>query len=671
MIGRILAVLLLVTGLRVDAQAPPAQRPLATVPAATPAAGSVDGSADAPGPIRPPSGRELTAADAEAWLDGVMPYALGKADIAGGVVVIVKDGRVLLQKGFGVRDVASGAKVDPARTLFRPGSISKLFIWTAVMQLVEQGKIGLDVDINTYLDFKIPPRDGKPITMRHLMTHTPGFEEALKNLITAAPATTSLGAAVKRWTPRRVFAAGTTPAYSNYGVGLAGYIVERVSGRSIDDYVEARIFRPLGMGMSSFRQPLPPALAAQLSKGYKRASEPAQPFEYVAPAPAGSLSATGADMARFMIAHLQGGRLGEAQILAPATARLMHDSRLSLMAPLNGIALGFYEQNINGHRVIAHGGDTQWFHSNLSLFLDDNVGLYVSLNSAGLPNNSVRQLLFEGFADRYFPAPRTVTARVNAETAAQHAAMIAGSYISARGAYSSFMAMAGVIGQLKAVVNADGTISLPALLGPAGVPKRYRETSPFLWTEVGGHDRIGAIIRDGAIVRISSDMLSGVMVFDRAPPMRSASWLVPAAGVAAAALVLTVLLWPVRALVRRRFAAPFPYSGQQAHAYRWSRRAGLVAVLALAAWGAVIATISAPNGLEIGAGMTALIVAASVLTLVGLGGGLLAAAYNLYVTWSTRAGWAARLWSVVLLLAFAVLLWFAHVAGLLSFATDF
>ena len=129
----------------------------------------------------------MTQEDVGAWLDGMMPLAIGRGDIAGAVVVVVKDGQVLVAKGYGVADVKTGKPVDPERTLFRPGSISKLFTWTAVMQLVEEKKLDLDADVNTYLDFKIPHTFGKPVTLRDLMTHRPGFEETIKDLFTYDP----------------------------------------------------------------------------------------------------------------------------------------------------------------------------------------------------------------------------------------------------------------------------------------------------------------------------------------------------------------------------------------------------------------------------------------------------------------------------------------------------
>src|SRR5216684_3471521 len=195
---------------------------------------------------------ELTVADATAWLDGFMPMQLEREDIAGAVVLVVKDGKVLLAKGYGYKDVAKKIPVTPDSTLFRPGSISKLFTWTAVMQLVEQGKLDLDRDVNTYLDFSIPEAYGKPITLRNIMTHTPGFEETIKGLF--AHDRRPLAVVMKTWVPERIFPPGEVSAYSNYGASLAGYIVQRVSGEPFEQYVARHILQPLGMTHSTFEQ---------------------------------------------------------------------------------------------------------------------------------------------------------------------------------------------------------------------------------------------------------------------------------------------------------------------------------------------------------------------------------------------------------------------------------
>jgi len=232
-------------------QLQPTKTTAAVLPTTVPAT-SATGSATA---------HDLTKADVDAWLDGYMPYALKAGAIPGAVVVVVKDGQPLTMRGFGYSDLKTQKPVDPELTLFRPGSVSKLFTWTAVMQLVQAGKLDLDKDVNTYLDFKIPPRDGKPITLRNLMTHTPGFSETAKYLIDFGEKHPEpLGKILARWTPERIYAPGTMPAYSNYGASVAGYIVERVSGEPFDAYIQRHIFAPAGMAHSSFDQPLPAAL---------------------------------------------------------------------------------------------------------------------------------------------------------------------------------------------------------------------------------------------------------------------------------------------------------------------------------------------------------------------------------------------------------------------------
>ena len=179
-----------------------------------------------------PAAHPLERSDLEPWLDGLMPYAIERGDVAGAVVAVVKNGEVIFAKGYGFADVKNHKPVDAERTMFRPGSISKLFTWTAVMQLVEQGKLDLDHDVNDYLDFKIPARSDGPITLRNIMTHTPGFEEQIKALIVSDPKQlVPLQVYAREKTPVRIFKAGSTPAYSNYATALAGRSEERRVGK--------------------------------------------------------------------------------------------------------------------------------------------------------------------------------------------------------------------------------------------------------------------------------------------------------------------------------------------------------------------------------------------------------------------------------------------------------
>src|SRR5262249_32882019 len=119
-----------------------------------------------------------TPAEMESFIDGFMALQLREAPAAGATVAVVKDGQLFFAKGYGYADIDKRVPVDPEKTLFRPGSISKTFTWTAVMQLVEQGKLNLDRDVNTYLrEFKLPATFPAPVTLRNLMTHTAGFED--------------------------------------------------------------------------------------------------------------------------------------------------------------------------------------------------------------------------------------------------------------------------------------------------------------------------------------------------------------------------------------------------------------------------------------------------------------------------------------------------------------
>lgn len=606
----------------------------------------------------------LDAKDLEAWLDGYLPYALERARIPGAVVVVVRGNQVVLEKGYGFSDVAKRAPVLPETTLFRPGSVSKLFTWTAVMQQVEAGKIDLDKDVNAYLDFKIPAYQGKPITMRNIMTHTAGFQESVRYLISSDPkAVMTLKKQMPLALPDRVFAPGTTPAYSNYATALAGYIVERVSGEPFDNYIENHIFKPLNMTHSSFRQPLPANLASHMSKGYPDITQKAKPFELVIPAPAGSLSASGADMGKFMIAHLNDG----AGLLKPETAKQMHDFKAPGVGPLNSMALGFYEQWVNGHRAIAHGGDTVWFHSYLWLFPDADIGVYISMNSAGKQGDAgaIRSALFHKFADRYLPGTEK-PGQVDAKTAAQHAQLMVGNYISSRGSFTNFMSLFGLLGQTTISLTEDGKITLPALDGLGAGARDWVEVEPFVWRDTGTGERVAAEVKDGRVVRWSVDGGSPFMVFEPAPASVNAAWLNPALIFAFGIILLAALAWPVRALVRRNFKADFALEGKARRAYRLSRAFAWLAIGALAGWFGLIAAFSADIG-SIGGPLDWLIHLLRIVTPLAAFGLLITAGWHLWLGIKDKRRWTMKLGAVLLILAALVLVWVTLVFHLYGF----
>ncbi len=613
----------------------------------------------------------LTAKDANAWLDGYMPYALKTGDIAGAVVVIVKDGKILTQRGYGYSDVAKRTPVDPALTLFRPGSVSKLLTWTAVMQQVEKGKIDLDADINRYIDFRIPPRGGKPVTMRNLMTHTGGFEDHAKYILSSnGKMIPSYDAILKKSVPNRIFPPGTTPAYSNYGASLAGYIVERVSGESFYDYIDHHILEPLDMKHSSVRQPLPPALAPLMSKGYKVASGKPMPFEFVGPAPAGSLSSTGEDMGHFMIAHLQDGEYQGRRIFEAATAQTMHNSPLTILPPLDRMELGFFETNVNGREVIGHLGDTQSFHTSLHLFLKEGVGFYASFNSPGKAAavGGLRGAVFEDFADRYFPGDEK-DGRIDAKTSAEHARAMAGRWDASRRSESSFLSIAGLIGQLKVTVGPDGGLVLP-LPGLNGVPRKWVEIAPFVWRDNDSHMRLAAKVEGGKVTRLSFDQVSPFTVYERPPWYRNARWLVPLLLASLATLLATALLWPVRAIVRRNYGASLALDPRGLRAYRLSRIAAIAILAALTGWALGLTTMLGDLG-NLTDKLDPLLWFLEIFAVVAFVGGSLLMLLNLREVWRGKRRWPAKVWAIVLVLSSITVLYIGFAFKLMAFGVSY
>jgi CubicO group peptidase (beta-lactamase class C family) len=322
----------------------------------------------------------LTASDLEAFFDGVVPLQLERSDIAGAAVMVIQNGQVLLQKGYGYADLKSKKPVDPATTIFRLASISKLFTWVSVTQLVEQGTLDLDTDVNRYLDFQIRPAFSKPVTLRNLMTHTGGFEEEVRDIIVTNPnKPIALRDFLIRNQPQRLFAPGTIPAYSNYGVGLAGYIVQRVSGQPFEQYVEQHIFLPLKMANSTFYQPPPTPLRKLPSEGYSTDTEkPPIGFEIFNPVSAGGVSSTAADMGRFGQALLNGGELDGNRILKPQTLQAMWTPQFRSSEQMPPLCMGFYETWRNGLHWIGHEGDLVAFHSLFMLDPSRKLMLFIS-----------------------------------------------------------------------------------------------------------------------------------------------------------------------------------------------------------------------------------------------------------------------------------------------------
>jgi CubicO group peptidase (beta-lactamase class C family) len=435
----------------------------------------------------PKGGTISDPADLEAFFDGALAIQMDGKHIAGAVVAVVVGDKLVFSKGYGYADIDARRKVDPEKTLFRIASITKLFTWTAVMQQVEAGKLDINTDINNYCkDVQVPATFQQPITLKDLLTHTPGFDDVVIGLFAhKVEAVRPLPQVLRAQMPARVRPPGVIASYSNQGTALAGAAVACVAGMAWEDYVEQRILQPLGMHHTLVLQPPAEKLPAELSKGYKweAGKFEAQGFEYGPLAPAGSISTTAADAARFMLAHLHDGQLGAERILQPETARRMrgplfrHDPKTSAMC------YGFWEQDWNGLRIVGHGGDTNVFHSLMQLIPEHGVGFFVSYNTDTAGGE--RELLFNAFLRRYFPAPDPP--RLSAATGfAARARALAGEYGNTRYSHTTPAKLAALYSVFKVGVNDDETITVTQ----GDKSRRFLEVEPLVFREIDGTEKI-------------------------------------------------------------------------------------------------------------------------------------------------------------------------------------
>lgn len=501
-----------------------------------------------------------------AFFGDLIPRQLAERHIPGAVVVVVQDGEILFEQGYGYANLEKQIKVDPETSLFRIASITKLFTWTAVMQLVEQGKLDLDTDVNQYLDFQIPDTFPQPITMKDLMSHTAGFEDNFYATFAAQPAAMEpLGQWLAAHIPERVFPPGQVPAYSNYGANLAGYIVERLSGVAWDTYVEQNILEPLGMARTTAHQPLPEALQPDMAMGYLYTGGKFTPqqFDLLSPPAAGGMSATGNDMARFMIAHLENAQYGEAQILQAQTARLMHSALYKPDPRLNGICYGFWEMSQNGVPIYGHTGDLTTFRSLLALFPDQNMGVFVSYN-AGAELLPLQEETLASFVDTFFPASNALVAEPTSTL--NDAQRVAGTYQRTRASFSKIEKVLQLIRPWQFTALPDGTLTQE---DPTG-QKHYVEVAPLLFQQIDGDDVL--LFRENSQGQVEFAFSSDypTFAFQRAPWYENPTMHKTALS-AGILLLISALLASIGRLLRRR---KMPNEAIPAGASsRWSRLA--------------------------------------------------------------------------------------------------
>jgi len=509
------------------------------------------------------------AAHLKDFFDTAIPSQLAKYHVPGATVSVVSAGKKVFSAGYGLADVEDRTPFDPGTSLVRIASVTKLFTATAVMQLVQQGKLDLHADVNHYLSsFRIPATYPRPITLDDLLSHTAGFEDRTIGIgARSQQDVPPLGTYLADHLPARIRPPGEVSAYSNYGAALAGYIVSQVSGEPYDEYVQRHVLDPLDMRHTTASEPVPAALAPGQARSYDDdGSYRRRPFVFDELAPDGSISATADDMANFMIAHLADGRFGQTRILDRATAELMHSRSFAADPRLDGYAHGFEEQTVNGHRVIGHDGSWEGFQTALLLVPDAGLGLFVSTNSPG-GIDAVSELL-PAFFNRFLPGtPAAAGPRLDPQPAGQAgqagrpSAPVPGFYQPARHNASTIEKVLTLTTSLRLSVRPDGGVSFAGRTWP--------RTGEGLYRQLGGSRRLVFVTgSDGARYAVTDGPAYQLVPWPATIPVNLA--LLAAFAVLAVSAVLGLPLTAgVRRLRHRTPAVP-----------RGSRTARLLATLA-------------------------------------------------------------------------------------------
>jgi hypothetical protein len=379
-------------------------------------------------------------------------------------------------------------------------------------------------------------------------------------------------------------------------------------------------------------------LKAMMSNGYAKASGDPKGFEFVQAWPAGSVSTTAEDISHWMIAHLQDGEYDGVRILKPETARLMHSRAWTNVTALNGGAFGFYEESRNGRHIIGHGGDTGWFHSDMHLMLDDHVGFFVSVNSAGKGDTSVLDALWGHLLDRYFPyMPPAGVKVVDTKRDIQR---VVGRYWSSRREQST-------PNQAKVTANSDGTISVEDFEDFAGNPKHFEEIGPMMFREVHGQDQLG-FKTDANGETLATDF--PFEVFQRVPALKNRKANEIVLGCALGVFVLTVLSWPASAMIRRHYNQRSALSARYLRLRMMVRAACIINLLAVGLFVAWISSLQ-NNIAAFSEHSDGRLHAMQVVGLIGLIASLVSIYYCVH-SWATNSLWIwTRIWNTALMLA--------------------
>lgn len=371
----------------------------------------------------------------QAYVEGVVEGERRDANIPGAVVAVTNSQGLIFSAGYGYADLKTLRPIDPDETLMRIGSVSKTFVWTAVLILVDRGQLDLDANVAEYLgeDARAFEFDA-PLTLRHLMSHTGGFEDTFSLFTYPDDSDITLTSALEDTQPKQIFPPGERPNYSNWGTALAAKIVEDVSGKPLEAFLKTEVFDPLGFGPIAFNSAQHPEL---MSKAYQRRGGgvgEALPMQVGPFWPAGGLAISANDMALWLHLFQNDGAWRDTQIIS----QFQSDSLKALA--LEGLSsprfhLGFSHEPYRGVTLIGHAGSTGNFETNWVFIPELDLGIFVSQNrGTWLAHNLPKLIVDRALDETYAPSASSTSNAMEDRDLTPYT----GTYFTNRRAYSTF-----------------------------------------------------------------------------------------------------------------------------------------------------------------------------------------------------------------------------------------
>lgn len=590
------------------------------------------------------------------YFDGLIQAHLDNNNIAGATLSFIKDGEMMFSKGYGYADLKKNLRVQPGQTMFRIGSVSKLFVWTAIMQLYEEGQLELDADVNSYLsEFQIPEAYDKPITLKDIMTHSAGFEEYILGLFAEdSTELKPLPEILSEQMPSRVNPPGKFSSYSNHATAIAACVVEEISGKPFYEYAEENLLEPLGMKNTTFRQPVPENIEGNLSQGYKfeGGELKEKKFEFVPLYPVGGASSTAEDMAHFMIAFLNDGEYNGNRILDSTTMATMKQTAFQHSENVNPMRYGLMDISLNNVEVLGHGGDTFWFHTLFAFMPEEKTGIFVSFNSAG--GGGTYSMILSEFMDEFYPVE--LEEETDYKMTEEELSRFEGEYRSIRYPHSRMTKVMALEGHTEVSATEDGKLKI-----------KNSETSCYLpeGPLTFRHEKKSKIIefrenKEGKITHLFKEQ-TPIVAFEKVPYSGRTGFQKNILILTLFIYILTILYWPVAYFVRREYNQPV----SNHLPFRYKFTGWLASFLFTAFFVVFSAVMSDPNQIVFGVPFPLKI--ALSFSLVGTILTALVVFFNYKIWESNKYGWWGKIHYTVLMLSLLVTVWQLSYWNLIGF----